>query len=341
MGFGIAFTAVSVYIWWVDFSLYGAPCQLKNANCPLGFITHVEFNAIFVGYLPNEPLVMEELQNQKPFKPVDVQELMMEKNPSLGQLIPRFVYRMIHNIMRLDFMNNFMEKHGHLEGSEFVDAVIREFEVSSEVFGLENIPVSGNYIFVSNHPLGGFDSILLMSVVHRRLGAFKFLVNDVLMKIPNLKSLFVPVNKHGGNSRESARMLASTYEAGGQILIFPSGYASRKIKGKVVDLPWQKHFVAKAVQYKRDVIPVFISGRNSNRFYRIAGLRKLLGISWNLEMFLLPDETYRHRRKKVALYFGTPIPWQTFDRSRSHLEWASQVRDLVYEFPKADFDHKK
>ncbi len=284
---------------------------------------------------------MEQSNNQKPFKPVDVRELMMEKNPSLGRLIPGFIYRMIHNIMRLDFMNNFMQNNGHLEGPEFVDAVVSEFEVTSEVFGQENIPTDGSYIFVSNHPLGGFDSMLLMSVVFNKLGAFKFLVNDVLMKIPNLSTLFVPVNKHGGNSRDSARLLAKTYESGTQILIFPSGYASRKIKGKVVDLPWQKHFVAKAVQYKRDVIPVFISGRNSNRFYRVAGLRKLLGIKWNLEMFLLPDETYRHRRKKVALYFGAPIPWQTFDRSRSQLEWASHVREMVYELPKADLSHKK
>lgn len=284
---------------------------------------------------------MEESQNPKPFKPVDVRELMMEKNPSLGRLIPGFVYRMIHNIMRLDFMNNFMEKYGHLEGPAFVDAVVREFEVTSEVHGLENLPESGSYIFASNHPLGGFDSMLLMSVVHQRLGAFKFLVNDVLMKIPNLKSLFVPVNKHGGNSRDASRLLASTYESGEQILIFPSGYASRKIQGKVMDLPWQKHFVTKSVQYQRDVIPVFISGRNSNRFYRIAGLRKMLGIKWNLEMFLLPDETYRHRQKKVALYFGSPIPWQTFDRTKSQLEWANFVRSKVYELPNADFGHKK
>lgn len=276
---------------------------------------------------------MEENEELKSFAPVDIRAVMKEKNPSLARFIPVFVYRLIHNIMRLDFMNNFMVKYGHLQGVDFVDAAITDFEVTEEVYGLENVPESGSYIFASNHPLGGFDSLLLMKHVSRRLGKFKFLVNDVLMTIPNLRSVFVPINKHGGNSRDAAALLAKTYESGEQILIFPSGYASRKIRGKIMDFTWQKHFIVKSVQYKRDVIPVFIGGRNSNRFYWVAKMRSLLNIKWNLEMFLLPDETYRHRKKKVQLYFGKPIPWNTFDKSKHQIEWASWVKDKVYELP--------
>lgn len=276
---------------------------------------------------------MEEKHEQNDFTPVDVRKLMREKNPRLARFIPGFIYRMIHKIMRLDFMNNFMLTYGHLRGVEFVEAAIRDFEVTEQVFGMENVPETGSFIFASNHPLGGFDSLLLMKHVHNRLGNFKFLVNDVLMTIPNLRPVFVPINKHGGNSREAAALLSKTYESGEQILIFPSGFASRKIKGKIMDLPWQKHFIVKAVQYKRDVIPVFIGGRNSNRFYWVARIRTLLKIGWNLEMFLLPDETYRHRKKTVQLYFGKPIPWQTFDKSKSYPEWAEWVKEKVYELP--------
>lgn len=147
-----------------------------------------------------------------------------------------------------------------------------------------------------------------MENVYKRLGAFRFLVNDVLMKIPPLRPLFVPVNHHGSNSREAARILQETYQTGQQILIFPSGLASRRVKGKVADLEWQKHFITKAVEFRRDVIPVFISGRNSNRFYWLAKWRTRLGIPWNLEMFLLPDETYRHRKKKSSSGSESPFP---------------------------------
>lgn len=276
---------------------------------------------------------MEEKEVPENFTPIDIRQLMKEKNPSLARLIPGFIYRLIHRIMRLDFMNYFMRRYGHLEGIEFIDAAITEFNIREVIHGLENIPAGRSYIFASNHPLGGFDSLLLMKHVSGRFGPFKFLVNDILMKIPNLKPVFVPINKHGGNSRDAARLLAQTYESGEQILIFPSGYASRLLKGRITDLEWQKHFIVKSVQYRRDVVPVYISGRNSGRFYWLAKIRTFLKIGWNLEMFLLPDETYRHRNKSVELYFGKPVPWETFDKTKTPQEWASWVREQVYRLP--------
>jgi putative hemolysin len=266
-------------------------------------------------------------------KPINIREIFHQKSPRLARLIPGFIFTLIHRIMRLDFMNSFIIKYGHLSGMNFVNASVKDFEISEQVFGEEHIPVSGSYIFVGNHPLGGFDSLLFMKNVYDRLGNFKFLVNDVLMSIRPLRPLFVPVNHHGSNSREAAQIMKETYLSGEQILIFPSGLASRKIKGKIEDLPWHKHFITKSLEYKRDVIPVFISGRNSNRFYFVAKWRNLLGIKWNLEMFLLPDETYRHRKKKINIYFGAPIPYTTFNKSKSPLQWAEYVKNKVYELP--------
>lgn len=166
------------------------------------------------------------------FKPIDIKEIFREKSPGLYRLMPGFVFRLIHRVMRLDFINSFIVKYGHLEGMDFVTASVRDFEVTERVFGAENIPASGSFIFASNHPLGGFDSLLLMENVYKRLGDFRFLVNDVLMNVPPLQPLFVPVNHHGSNSRETARMLKETYVSGKQILIFPSGLASRRIRGR-------------------------------------------------------------------------------------------------------------
>ncbi len=214
----------------------------------------------------------------------------MEKNPGLAKIMPGFVFRYIKRIMHIDFINDFLLRNGHLSGNAFVDQAITEFNVKEHICGFDNIPDSGRFIFASNHPLGGFDSLLLMKYVSKKLGNLKFLSNDVLMGIPSLSYMFIPVNKHGNNSREIATELDKAYDSDLQILIFPSGLASRKIKGKIVDLEWKKHFITKAIQYQRDIIPVFIGGRNSNRFYRLANIRKFLHLKWNIEMFLLPDE---------------------------------------------------
>ena len=96
--------------------------------------------------------------------------------------------------------------------------------------------------------------------------------------------------------------------------IFRPAYVHRKKRGVIRDLIWHKSFITKAVQYKRDVIPAFFSGRNSNFFYTLANLRKFFGIKANIEMLYLPDEMFRQRDKEIILIFGKRIPWQTFDQ---------------------------
>lgn len=265
------------------------------------------------------------------FKPINIRQLFKSKNPALAKFIPGFIYRYIHNTLHLDFFNDFITRNQYLQGIDFVNQVITEFNVKEHIYGIENVPENGRYIFASNHPFGGFDALLLMRNVHKKIGDLRFLANDILMSIPGLQSLFVPVNKHGSNSREMAEKLNELYDSDVQIMIFPSGFASRKIKGKVTDLEWKKHFITKAIKHKRDVIPVFVGGQNSDRFYRVANLRKLLHLKWNIEMFYLPDELVKQKNADVFIYFGKPIPWQTFDSTKSHQEWAEWVKQMAYQ----------
>jgi putative hemolysin len=274
-----------------------------------------------------------EEEKNNPFKPINIREVFASKNPTLARVIPGFVYRYINRIMHIEFVNDLLLRNGHLKGTAFVDQMVKEFNVKRHLHGLENIPEAGKFIFASNHPLGGFDGLLLLKTVDEKLGNPQFLTNDILLNIPQLRNVFVPVNKHGGHSRDAARQLSDAYNSDAQILIFPSGLASRKTKGKVSDLEWKKHFITKAIQYKRDVIPVFISGKNTNRFYRLANIRKLLHIKWNLEMFFLPDETMRHRNTDIHIYFGKPVPHATFDKTKTHQQWAAWVKEKVYKLP--------
>lgn len=267
------------------------------------------------------------------FKPINIREVFASKNPALARLMPGFIYRYINRILHIDFVNDLLRRNGHLRGIGFIDQVVEEFNVRVYHHHLENIPAEGRFIFASNHPLGGFDGMLLLKIVDEKLGNPKFLSNDILLNIPQMRDLFVPVNKHGGHSREAARLLKEAYSSDAQILIFPSGLASRKIKGRIMDLEWKKHFISKAIQSKRDIIPVFVSGRNTDRFYRLARFRKFFRIKWNLEMFFLPDETMRHRNTEVHIYFGKPIPYTSLESSKTHQQWAEWIKEQVYRLP--------
>ncbi len=264
---------------------------------------------------------------------VDVRKVFREKNPSMARLIPGFIYRYLEKIIHQDYVNWFIEEYGDLYGLDWAHAAIREFKINLNIKGEDNLPADGRFIFASNHPLGGFDGLLLISTVRKHYPRAVFLVNDILMNLRNMEELFIPINKHGDQSRESVRLIEEMYQSDHQILTFPSGYVSRRIKGVIQDLEWQKSFIAKAIQHQRDIIPVHISGRNTNFFYHLGSIRKFLRIKANLEMFYLVDETIKHRNKTIEITFGKPLVYPHFDKSRTHKQWAAFIREMVYSLP--------
>ena len=112
--------------------------------------------------------------------------------------------------------------------------------------------------------------------------------------------------------------------------MFPAGLCSRKQNGVIKDLEWKKTFISKSVEYQRDVVPMHFEGRNSEFFYRLANWSKALGIKFNIAMLYLADEMFKNRHKTFTITIGKPIPWQTFDKSRTPAQWAEYVKDIVY-----------
>ena len=255
-----------------------------------------------------------------------IREVIAGKNPGLLKWLPGFVLRYIERIVHEDDINEVMHNIGHLDGLDFVDALITQ-----ELKGAENIPLTGGVVFASNHPLGGLDGIAFMHALGHYRKDIKFLVNDILMNIKNLGPLFIPVNKHGKQAREASRLIDEAYASDQALLVFPAGLVSRKRKNGVIkDLEWKKNFITKAKKYKKDVIPVFIEGRNSDFFYNLARFRKNVGIGANLEMFYLADEMFAQRNKKVTIHIGKPIPYEELSQGKTEQEWAETVKERVY-----------
>lgn len=236
----------------------------------------------------------------------------------------------LRRIVHEDDVNDFIDRHGHKMGLDFVYAIMEEFGVNLKVIGEDKIPKTGRYLMTSNHPLGGLDGIAFMTAVSKVREDFIFPVNDILLSIDNMKMFFIPINKHGSNS-ENIRMFNDTFASDKMLLYFPAGLVSRKKKGEIKDLEWKKTIISKARQHKRDIIPVYMDGKNSNFFYNLSNYRNKLGIKANLEMLYLVNETYKQYDKTIHFVIGDPISWETFDRSKSDLEWAAMVREKVYE----------
>lgn len=262
---------------------------------------------------------------------IDIQQVLRQKAPSVARKIPGFIVNYLIRTIHQDELNDILTRYHDKQGTDFMQALLGYFDLTLELIHEQNLPAEGRYIFASNHPLGGLDGICLSAVLGNRYeGKIKYLVNDLLLYLTNLQSIFVPINKHGAQGKENARRIEEAYASDHQVITFPAGLCSRKINGKITDTEWKKSFIQKAVEYERDVVPIYFEGKNSNFFYRLANIRKRLGIRMNYEMTYLPDEMFRLKHQTFRIYFGKPIPWQTFQSDKKPAEWAAWVKDIVY-----------
>lgn len=262
---------------------------------------------------------------------IDVREIIRSKSPSLGKRIPSFIIRYLEKTVHQEEINEILRIYSDLKDREFVAAVLDYMGITYRAFGTGNLPPEGRFVFASNHPLGGLDGLVFINEVSKHYPSVKFPVNDLLLNIPNFSGIFLAVNKHGSQGRDSALTIEKAYASDDQILYFPAGLCSRRRRGKISDLDWQKSFINKAVWHRRDIIPVYFSGRNSNFFYSLASARSLLGIRTNIEMLWLPDEMFSQKGRALSIVFGKPVPWQTFDKKKNATQWAEFVKRKTYD----------
>lgn len=270
------------------------------------------------------------MSNEISDKHIDLEKILAAKHVKA----PRWVLRLAERLLHVPDLNQGIYLNREYFGIDFVHKFLeghdpQDLGVKVESIGAEHIPTEGYPMVVGNHPLGGPDGLALMGAVGRVRKDIKFPVNDFLLYLPGLKELFFPIDKV--NKTKALASLEEAFAAQNTLLYFPAGICSRLQKGVVKDLDWKATFIKKAVRYQRDVVPVFTDARNRMRFYRLANLRKWLGVKFNFEMALLPAEMYAQRGKTFTVTFGRPIPWQTFDNRHTPSEWAQLVKEHVYQ----------
>ncbi|MGP1466694.1 MAG: 1-acyl-sn-glycerol-3-phosphate acyltransferase [Porphyromonadaceae bacterium] len=268
-------------------------------------------------------------------KTIDVGEILRSKMGAKARFVPSPLVSWLKRIAHQDEVNKFLWDNRELVGTPWLEECMRYLDMTLEVEGEENLPPKDDgklYTFVSNHPLGGIDGVALGSIIGRKYDdKFRYLVNDLLMNLPGLAPLCIPINKTGNQSRNFPAMVEAGFKSDNHMLMFPAGLCSRRKKGIVRDLTWKKTFISKSVEYHRDVVPIHFGGQNSDFFYRLANFSDSYLKKVNVAMLFLVDEMYKNVHKKFRVKFGKPIPWQTFDKSKSPMEWAKFVYDRVYE----------
>lgn len=269
----------------------------------------------------------------------DIRAILRSQAPN--KHVPECLIRYLERIVHVKQMNAFLRVHTTERNYDFIRLVLsEELGCTASIEGTENIPTDDKpVIFVSNHPLGGLDGMIIAQLIHdSRSGhtdrPLKIIVNDLLMYMEPIAELFAPVSKLGRLSKEQVEQQQQMWNSQTDVLTFPAGSCSRlqRINGKwqICDLEWQKNVIQKAVEYKRNIVPVYFEGKNSRFFYLLAYLRKKLHIKLNIEMLYLVDEMYGAHGQHFKVHVLPPIPYTTFDNSRTPKQWANYIKSIVY-----------
>lgn len=271
-------------------------------------------------------------------KTIDIDAVLQGKMGKKARWVPRPAVSWLKKTIHQDEVNDFLWESRGLTGTPWLKATMKYLDMTLEIEGAENLPSKDDgrlYTFVSNHPLGGIDGVALGSIIGEHYDDnFRYLVNDLLMNLPGLAPLCIPINKTGKQSRDFPAMVEAGFRSDHHMLMFPAGICSRKgSDGQIRDIDWKKTFVSKSVETHRDVVPIHFGGRNSEKFYRIANLGDRLKLKFTIATLWLVDEMYKNVGKTFRVTIGKPIPWQTFDKSKSPVQWAQWVKEQVYSLP--------
>lgn len=263
---------------------------------------------------------------------IDVADVVRSKLGNRARLVPKFLINALARLICQDKLNALLESNFPRRGADFCEGVLDTLSVRLEVRGEENLPADRHVIVVSNHPLGGLDGLSMIQWLSRYYGCnVRFVVNDLLMAVEPLRECFIPVNKTGRQNRGHASAMDCALNGNDPVVVYPAGLCSRLgNNGDIADLRWQKMVVNKAIEYHRDIVPVYFDGCNSRSFYRAAKLRSRLGIKFNFEMLLLPREVFRSAGKTFTLTVGSPVAWQSLKGGADAQATADSLRDAVY-----------
>lgn len=251
--------------------------------------------------------------------------------PKLQKKLPRFAVNFLKRRIHQDQINECIMNAECYNGVGFFDEALKYVGITYRIRGEENLDPQKKYLFVCNHPLGGPEALIIGSVFKRIYGeGFKVPVNHILANLKPLNEFFVPVKVYSSRqSRELGNQITDMFQSDFQTLVFPAGLCARKIKGKVTEMPWKKMFITQAKKYERDVVPMHISGFNSKRFFFFTKLSMLLKLKFNIGMLFLVDELFNKKGEEFVITIGKPLSYTTFDKSKTDIQWAADVKDKV------------
>ncbi len=226
-------------------------------------------------------------------------------------------------IMCFDRVNEILNKLRHTTNFDFVDSVIDDVGLNVTYQNTEKIPTQGRLLVVANHPLGGTDWLILLQCLSNVRKDIKVAINnDVNTLIRNTRDLFIPVDMHAKSNEKAREQIGENLKKEEAILLFPSGAISVLTRKGIRDRKWKNGIAHFSKEHKTDVLPIFIRGRFSWRFYFYPKV---------VRRFLLIRNLLYPRKQHIKVVIGDAISHQDLHQEQDTSMVSSHLRSKVYE----------
>ena len=240
--------------------------------------------------------------------------------------------RALYGICGMGEINRLFDGAADYQGREFADHLLENMNVTFDLNPeqLKNIPETGGFIVVSNHPFGGIEGVMLYSLISKVRPDIKLMANFILSHIPNLKEAFFAVNPFSNNPEWKSSVNgikgAIDHVAKGHGLgVFPAGEVSRYHGHDFPeDLPWSNSVARIIKQANVPVIPVYWEGRNSKLFYAVDKIHPMLGTA------RLMRELANKHDHCIPVRIGKPIAPSEIEDYAQPKELAAYLRARTY-----------
>jgi putative hemolysin len=264
-------------------------------------------------------------------KPLSIKELAKAANLNIpgGTIIARALML----ILKYNRLNKACSSVNIDDSIGLIDALIEQLDLYYEVpeEELKNLPASGGFIIVSNHPYGGIDTMLLYKVISRKRPDLKVLANYLLQKIDPLKDVILPVDPFNkrDKSKDPFKGLKdgmTHVREGNCLAVFPAGEgpAFYEDLNLILDKEWQFNVLREIKNAEVPVVPVYFHGTYARWFQILGKVHPLMQIT------SLPAELFPSKNRNIKIRIGSPVSVREQSEFKDIAQYGRFLRARTY-----------
>lgn len=227
----------------------------------------------------------------------------------IGKLKSGVVASLMMQALSFNSINELYARHAEKEALPFIDAILNDLGVQFQFdeTELKNIPKTGAFISVSNHPYGGIEGLMLLKLLLLVRPEANLMANFLLKNIKPIEKYVVPVNPFDKASYFSnlkgIKLCLEHLKEGKPLGVFPAGEVSTFQKGdkRVTDREWQAGVMKLIEKAEVPVVPIYFHGKNSVIFHLLGMVHPIL------QTARLPGEMLNKNKKAIKVRIGKAI----------------------------------